>query len=177
MLDYDPYALLKPLPAFEVRSADVTDGEPIPREHVRPRLGRRVALAGAGVERVPARDEELRGDLLRSRRPDRLGLLALGGLQHPGIRHEPARGRRCARTGEPLPEGAITLPNEYRQTEFEGAGPPEGTGIHRYLLLVHAVDVPALELPEGCTPTVLAFNLHYHSLARARIIPVGSYDR
>ena len=32
---------------------------------------------------------------------------------------------------------------------------------------MHAVDVHALELPDRCTPTVLAFNLHYHSLARA----------
>ena len=78
--------------------------------------------------------------------------------------------------GELLPEGAITLPNEYRQAAFEGAGPPEGTGIHRYLLVVHAVDVPELELPERCTPTVLAFNLNYHALARAVITPTGSYE-
>ena len=50
---------------------------------------------------------------------------------------------------------------------------PASTGT---CFVVHAVDVPALELPERCTPTVLAFNLNYHSLARARVTPVGSYE-
>jgi hypothetical protein len=37
------------------------------------------------------------------------------------------------------------------------------------MFVVHAVDVPSLGLPAGANATVAAFNLVFHSLARARI--------
>ena len=40
---------------------------------------------------------------------------------------------------------------------------------------VHAVDVPALELPDGATPAYLGFNLFSHTLARATL--VGTFGR
>jgi len=175
MLDYDPYALLKPLPSFEVRGPAIADREPIPLDMYAPDWG--------GESRSPALDwsgfpPETKSFAVTCFDPD---APTGAGFWHWAVYNIPASVTSLpagagAPDGRLLPEGAITLPNEYRQAAFEGAGPPEGTGIHRYLLVVHAVDVPALELPDRCTPTVLAFNLHYHSLARALITPTGSYD-
>jgi hypothetical protein len=36
-------------------------------------------------------------------------------------------------------------------------------------LIVHAVDVPALEIDPSLTPVVLGSNLHFHTVARGRI--------
>lgn len=47
--------------------------------------------------------------------------------------------------------------------------PPEGHGPHRYLYAVHAVDVDKLDIPEDSTPTILGFNLNFHTLARSII--------
>lgn len=76
---------------------------------------------------------------------------------------------------ELLPEGAITLPNEMRQAEFLGAGPPEGTGTHRYQYVVYAVGVAELDVDSQATPAVLGFNLHFHVLARAVLEATGRY--
>ena len=35
--------------------------------------------------------------------------------------------------------------------------------------VVHAVDVPVLDIDPGLTPVVLGFNLHFHTLARGFI--------
>ena len=69
-----------------------------------------------------------------------------------------------------LPAGALTLTNDGGMKGFVGAGPPPGHGEHRYYFTVHAVDVPALELPEGATPAFLGFNLFSHTLARATLL-------
>ena len=74
-----------------------------------------------------------------------------------------------------LPDGAITLPNELREPAFTGAAPPEGTGTHRYQFIVHAVDVPQLDIDSQSTPAVLGFNLHFHTLGRAVLEATAEY--
>ncbi len=74
-----------------------------------------------------------------------------------------------------LPEGAVTLPNEARLTSFYGAGPPEGTGVHRYIFVVHAVDVARLDVDPRSTPTVLSFNLNFHAVGRAVLTGLGEF--
>jgi phosphatidylethanolamine-binding protein (PEBP) family uncharacterized protein len=47
--------------------------------------------------------------------------------------------------------------------------------VHYYYVVVHAVDVPSLDLPDGATPAYLGFNLFMHAIARATII--GTYEQ
>jgi phosphatidylethanolamine-binding protein (PEBP) family uncharacterized protein len=68
-----------------------------------------------------------------------------------------------------LPADAVTLPNDLRMRQYIGPNPPPGTGRHRYVFVVHAVDVPALDISPDLTPTVLGFNLHFHTLARGSL--------
>jgi phosphatidylethanolamine-binding protein (PEBP) family uncharacterized protein len=42
-------------------------------------------------------------------------------------------------------------------------------------VVVHAVDVDHLDLDQESTPAVLGFNLHFHTLARAVMVPTASY--
>lgn len=77
--------------------------------------------------------------------------------------------------GRLLPRGAVTLPNGAGQRAFVGAGPPAGTGTHRYQFIVHAVDLARLDVDPESTPAVLGFNLHFHTLARAVLEATGVY--
>lgn len=74
-------------------------------------------------------------------------------------------------TGASLPGGAFCVRNDFGEREYGGPAPPPGDRPHRYVFAVHAVDVPALEVTPDTTPTVVAFNLAFHTLARAVIRP------
>ncbi len=73
--------------------------------------------------------------------------------------------------GTGLPQGAFQLRNDAGQARYIGAAPPEGHGKHRYFIVVHAVDVESLGLSKDATPAVLGFNLFFHTLGRALIVP------
>ncbi|HEY3609338.1 MAG TPA: YbhB/YbcL family Raf kinase inhibitor-like protein, partial [Pseudonocardiaceae bacterium] len=72
-----------------------------------------------------------------------------------------------------LPAGAFHVRSDFGSKAFGGAAPPSGDRAHRYFYVVHAVDVPSLELDrESVTPAVASFNLVFHTLARAIITPL-----
>lgn len=68
-----------------------------------------------------------------------------------------------------LPASALSLKNDGGIPGYMGSAPPAGHGPHRYMVVVHAVDVETLEVPADATPATLGFNLHFHTLARARL--------
>jgi Raf kinase inhibitor-like YbhB/YbcL family protein len=74
--------------------------------------------------------------------------------------------------GSKLPAGALQLNNDARMPGYVGAAPPAGHGPHHYWVVVHAVDVPTLDIPAEATPAFLGFTLFSHTLGRAIIVPV-----
>lgn len=70
-------------------------------------------------------------------------------------------------TGSGLPEGAFQLPNDARMARYIGAAPPAGHGPHRYFVVVHALDVESIGVPEEATPAFLGFTVAGHILGRA----------
>jgi len=70
-------------------------------------------------------------------------------------------------TGSGLPKGAIQLPNDARLARYIGAAPPIGQGAHRYLIVIHALDVDDIGVPADATPAFLGFNMAGHILGRA----------
>jgi len=72
-----------------------------------------------------------------------------------------------------LPDGAITVANEFRLERYLGAAPPSGHGEHRYFFTVTALDVESLDIPDGSTPAVLGFNFLGHVLGRAQLVGVS----
>ena len=74
--------------------------------------------------------------------------------------------------GAGLPAGATTLANDAGLAHYVGAAPPEGHRAHRYMYVVHAVDVESLGLLEGARPAYLGFNLFFHAVARGGITAI-----
>jgi Raf kinase inhibitor-like YbhB/YbcL family protein len=71
-----------------------------------------------------------------------------------------------------LPAGAIHARNDAGGLEYIGMAPPEGHGDHRYVFAVHALDVESLDVNDEITPAIAGFNLRFHTIARAVMIPV-----
>ena len=166
--DYDPYARLDPVPSFPVTSTDITDGEPLP-----------AALYGAsagGEDRSPQLTWSdppagTKSFVVTMYDPD---APTGSGFWHWAVADIPADVTSLDGGAEP-PAGAVVLHNELRQRGFTGATPPQGTGIHRYFTVVHAVDVPSLDLDPDITPAVLGFNLHFHTLGSAILVGTAEF--
>ena len=74
--------------------------------------------------------------------------------------------------GSGLPDGAFHVRNDYGAKDFGGAAPPKGDPPHRYVFAVHALDVESLGVNDEISPAVAGFNLRFHTIARAVLIPV-----
>jgi Raf kinase inhibitor-like YbhB/YbcL family protein len=70
-----------------------------------------------------------------------------------------------------LPSAAVQAKNDLGQPGYLGAAPP-GDGPHRYVIGVHALDTETLDADGQATPAVVGFNIRFHTLARAVIVPV-----
>jgi Raf kinase inhibitor-like YbhB/YbcL family protein len=71
-----------------------------------------------------------------------------------------------------LPKGAQHVRNDYGSKDFGGAAPPAGHGDHRYVFAVHALDLDSLGVDSDVAPAIVGFNLTFHDLARAVMVPV-----
>nr|WP_321245508.1 YbhB/YbcL family Raf kinase inhibitor-like protein [uncultured Psychroserpens sp.] len=68
------------------------------------------------------------------------------------------------------PEGAIQSITDYGANGYGGPCPPEGHGIHQYIITVHALKTDKLELNESTNPAVVGYYLWNNTLAKASII-------
>ena len=80
-----------------------------------------------------------------------------------------------AADGAGLPVGAFMVLNDYGTKDFGGAAPPQGDPPHRYVFAVHALDTDSLGIDSDVSPAVAGFNVGFHTLARAVMIPVYSH--
>jgi len=74
--------------------------------------------------------------------------------------------------GAGLPAGSFSVRNDYGTKDFGGAAPPQGDPAHRYVFAVHALDVDKLGVDSDVSPAIVGFNLRFHTIARAMIVPV-----
>ncbi|WP_353808315.1 YbhB/YbcL family Raf kinase inhibitor-like protein [Agromyces sp. SYSU T00194] len=171
MLDYDPYAALQgfaPLPSFDVRSDDIAPGGEIPLRN---------QAAGCGGDDVSPHlawsgfPPETRGFVVTCLDPDApTGAgwwhWAVNGL---GMTTElPADAGAYGGAG--LPDGAFMVCNEDREPAYAGPNPPDGTGLHRYMFLVTALDQERLHTKADETPSALAFQAYFHGIARGVLV-------
>lgn len=73
-----------------------------------------------------------------------------------------------------LPAGAITGLNSLGQAEYMRPAPPPGTGTHRYIFTLYALD-DSLELPLDAPRSTVEAALAEHTVATADLI--GRYGR
>ncbi|MEY8195682.1 YbhB/YbcL family Raf kinase inhibitor-like protein [Corynebacterium pseudotuberculosis] len=156
----DPYAPLKDLPVFSLSSTSFKEGEKIPEIH----------LAEGGLSpqlswsNLPEGTKSLAITCFDPDAPTASGFWHWAAFNIPVSVSEIAQGAGDETLGGI--ESAITLKGDSGIRGYYGPNPPAGHGPHRYLFAVHAVDVESLEIPADATPTVLGFNLYFHSLAR-----------
>ena len=73
------------------------------------------------------------------------------------------------------PEGAIQSITDYGAKGFGGPCPPEGHGLHQYIITVHALKTDKLGLDENTNAAVVGYYLGNNTLAKASI--VAYYER
>jgi len=171
----DPYALLPHVPSFTVASDDIANGAPLPATHVfdavvsdAKNLSPHLRWWGA-----PA---DTRGYVVNCFDPD---APTPSGFWHWTVVDLPASVTELptgAGSGDAsLPGGAFHVRNDFGWKAYSGAAPPQGDQPHRYYFAVHALDQDELGVNSEAAPTVVAFHLAFHTLARAIIVPTYQY--
>jgi len=174
MAETDPYERFGAVPSFRLASTDIDDDAPLAREFRDTPSGGTNTSPQLSWSGFPADTKSFAVTIWDPDAPTGSGFWHWAVYNIPASVTSLERGAGSA--GGSLPARALMLKNEYRRREYAGAEPPEGTGIHRYFVIVHAVDVDRLDLDPEATPAVLGFNLHFHTLARGILVPTAAHD-
>jgi Raf kinase inhibitor-like YbhB/YbcL family protein len=177
---YMPYSTSEQVPSLTVTSESFQDGERLAPEH------------GGAAFGVPG-GRDLSPQLSWGPLPEGTRSVAVtmydpdapipSGFWHWGLADLPGDTTELpagAGSGDDaLPGAAFHVPNEIGGRQYAGFGPPPGTGRHRYIFAVHALDVDSLRevgaTPDS-TPAVLHFLMRGHTLARGIIEGWASAD-
>lgn len=178
MLDVDPYQALqrlRPVDTFTVTSTDLQEGGALARPQW--------SSAAGGVDRSPQLSwsgfpAATRSFAVTCLDPD---APSGSGWWHWSVANIPVSVTSLeAGVGGPggpsLPDGTLVLRNEEGSRGFIGAAPPRGTGVHRYLFVVHALDVPGLEIDADASPAILGARCFFHGLARGILTGTATRD-
>jgi len=68
------------------------------------------------------------------------------------------------------PEGAIQSVTDYGKTGYGGPCPPEGHGLHQYIITVHALKTDKLGLDANTNAAVVGYYLGNNTLAKASVV-------
>ncbi len=185
---YDPYAVLPKTSSFTVHSESMTDGQVLPMAQVSASAGGDDTSPQLSWSGFPAGTKTFAVTMFDPDAPTASGFwhwavcnipvtvtslaAGAGSVAAGGDAGADADGGEA---GRGLPASALTLKNDGGIAGFMGAAPPPGHGPHRYMVVVHAVDVPDLGLAQDASPASLGFNLFSHTLGRARI--TGTFGR
>jgi Raf kinase inhibitor-like YbhB/YbcL family protein len=166
----NPYDELPQVASFELRSDDASHGETLANPQVS-------GVFGAGGEDVsphlawsgaPEGTQSFAVTVYDPDAPTASGFWHWAAFNIPADVTELPSGA----SGTNMPAGAVELRNDGGTTGYIGAAPPPGHGPHHYHVVVHALDVPSLDIPADASPAFLGFNLFSHTLGRAMIVPI-----
>jgi Raf kinase inhibitor-like YbhB/YbcL family protein len=160
----DPYSLLPAVGTFTLTSEDVSDGQPMDQRFAHPGVGGQNVSPQLSWSGFP---DGTRGFVVTCYDPD---APTASGFWHWVAVNLPVSVTSLP-TSADLPEGAFCVRNDYGEREYGGPYPPAGDRPHRYFFVVHAVDVERLDVTPDATPAYVGFNLAFHTLARATIVP------
>ena len=160
----NPYELLPQVPSFELRSDDLTDGGTMPDEFTEDGGNISPHPAWSGF---PAGTKSFVVNCFDPDAPTPAGYWHWTVLDIAADATELAQG--AGASDLELDGAAFHVRNDASDAAYQGAAPPKGDVPHRYIFAVHALDTETLELDEDATPTAVAFNALFHTLARATL--------
>lgn len=171
----DPFDRLPDVPTFSLTSSTVQDGAEMPVGQMSGVLGGQDISPQLSWSGAPAETKSYAVQVFDPDGP------TMSGFRHWAVMDIPASVTELeagagAEDGGSLPEGAIQLPNDARMPRYIGGAPPEGTGRHRYVIVVTALDVEHLDVPADGTPAFMDFSMAGHTLARAAMTPWARFQ-
>ena len=72
-----------------------------------------------------------------------------------------------AADGSNLPAGATQIRTDFGSKGYGGPCPPQGDKPHRYIVTVHALKVPKIDVPSDATAAMTGFMINANTLAKA----------
>jgi hypothetical protein len=171
-----PYDFMPPVPSFQVDSDDVAHEEMMGENHVFDDWG----MTGGNISPslrwsgFPAETKSFAVTCYDPDAPTGSGFWHWIVLDIPAAVTE-LETNAAGTDGLGLPEGAFHVRNDYGVKDFGGAAPPQGDPPHRYVFAVHALDTDSLGVNDEISPAVAGFNLRFHTIGRAVLVPVYGY--
>ena len=168
---YDPTESLLPVPGFKVTSANFEDGGPLaPSQYATGAVpGGRDASPQLAWSGWPEATRSFAVTMVDPDAPIPGVFWHWAAVNIPV--QETSLTENASRSG--MPEGTLQLLNELSEPGYTGAAPPVGDPKHRYFVMIHAVDVPVLDVAQDARPGVLSMALRSHTLARGLITGTG----